>query len=691
MMRQMGLLARCLLIAICLISASGAQERHIIVQNLAPLDREEWVHAVIPFPPGEVPDLPDLHVEGRPTVWQEFGARWPDKSLRQAICLFPLHMRSLEEKSLQLVAGKGPELPDRGFALDLESIEVIVEKGGETHRAQPDLVKVLEENAARRVGLLRCRVGDTGIVAELTIEIYAGQAHAYLGLGFFFSDPESEAMQIDLDELRVETKGMALILRHAAVHGVQQQNSTTGSRVSLLRNTYLGDGQGIRRLGALVPPLREDNSIRNLTWGAASICPPLAATDWRNSGALGAFGYVPDFPPWLNESSVRTALARRHAAFVRMSQSAVEKGDPFRDDGFGLARFAGQTGDQSDFGVVKMQAVAGTGIPSFLFEVEFGVLKEGCRPVHFFEADGEPVQAAEHPDWVVWDGRTHWHQNVSIDRLGKSHPGPRWERHGWTGKDRQHWSSNYISAFYLLTGEPQIRLELENEVQLYLAAQTLRPELTTSGPGAPRGAGRTLLSACWLYLCTGDERVLNRMRRRMHEIYIPSWHGRNYAKELMRPYAVGPKDPRLLAGKYESWTPWQDSLAVVGFAAYHRITGDAAALELVDGLALNCLRHAWQIDSKGRALIAMAMRVKPDGQILSEAERRDPEQLSWSYNTAFSEWSVAALELGRQAAIRHSEADLEAWAEKLQAAMRAGRYRPKDGWYDRFSEWDAIR
>ncbi|MHC5063853.1 MAG: hypothetical protein ACYTG5_07750 [Planctomycetota bacterium] len=687
----MGSFGARLLIGLSLACALHAQERRVIVQNLAPLDREEWVHAVVPFPRGEVAKLPELHLEGRPTVWQEFGARWPDGSLRQAICLFPLKLRSLEERSLKLVEGKGPDLPAQGFALDLESIEVIIEKDGKTHRTQPDLVDVLEENPARRVGLLRSRVGDTGVVAELTIEVYAGQAHAYVGLAFFFSDPESEAMQIDLDELRVETKGMALILRHANLHGVIQKNSPGGSRLSLLRNTYLGDGQGIRRLGALVPPLREDNSIQNMTFGAASVCPPLAATDWRDTGALGAFGYVPEFPPWLNESSIRTALARRHATFVKLSGSPAEQGNPFRDDGFGLARFAGQTGDQSDFGVVKMQAVAGTGIPSFLYEVEFGVLKEACRPVHFYEADGEPVQAADHPDWVVWDGRTHWHQNVSIDRLGKSHPGPRWERHGWTGKDRQHWSSNYISAFYLLTAEPQIRLELENEVQLYLAAQTLRPELTTSGPGAPRGAGRTLLSACWLYLCTGDERVLERMRRRMHEIYIPSWHGRDYSKESVRPYAVGPKDPRLLAGKYESWTPWQDSLAAIGFAAYYRITGDEAALELVDGLALNCLRHAWTIDKNGRALIAMAMRFKPDGLVLSDAERADPEQLSWSYNTAFSEWSVAALELGRQAAIRHSEPELEAWAERLQKAMRAGRYRPKDGWYDRFSEWDAIR
>ena len=79
-------------------------------------------------------------------------------------------------------------------------------------------------------------------------------------------------------------------------------------------------------------------------------------------------------------------------------------------------------------------------------------IRDRCRPVHFYETDASPVDPANHPDWVVWNGRTHWHGDVSKDRLGKPVPEPRSEAHGWTGKDRQHWSSNYLAAYALLTG-----------------------------------------------------------------------------------------------------------------------------------------------------------------------------------------------------------------------------------------------
>ena len=79
--------------------------------------------------------------------------------------------------------------------------------------------------------------------------------------------------------------------------------------------------------------------------------------------------------------------------------------------------------------------------------------------------------AKNHPKWVVWTGRAHWHCGMSKDRLGKPCPEPKSDTHGWKPKDRQHWSSNYLCAFYLLTGKHWALREIQNEVQLYLAAQ----------------------------------------------------------------------------------------------------------------------------------------------------------------------------------------------------------------------------
>ena len=44
------------------------------------------------------------------------------------------------------------------------------------------------------------------------------------------------------------------------------------------------------------------------------------------------------------------------------------------------------------------------------------------------------------------------------DRLGKPSPEPKYESHGWTGKDREHWSSNTLGAFALLRRRPSAEI-----------------------------------------------------------------------------------------------------------------------------------------------------------------------------------------------------------------------------------------
>ena len=74
-----------------------AQQRNITVQNLSPFSRHEWVSTVVPFAKGEVHGQPDLHIGKGATIWQPIGSRWNDGSLRQVLCLFPIHMSRLSE------------------------------------------------------------------------------------------------------------------------------------------------------------------------------------------------------------------------------------------------------------------------------------------------------------------------------------------------------------------------------------------------------------------------------------------------------------------------------------------------------------------------------------------------------------------------------------------------------------------
>lgn len=670
--------------------AAQAPAREIVLQNLSPFARRQGVAVVVPFAQGIAKTNPRLMAGDFRTVWQPFGARWPDGSWRQALCLFQAEVPRLSELRVPLLAGDTTYEAQK-IAMPAAAITFVVRRGQSVERVRPKRIRDLEANAMRRVELQRARIGKTGLVAELTVTAWRDQRHADVSLAVFFSDPDTPDMQRKFDEIAVECRGMGIVLRHAGYLGVQQAMTRYGSRAVLLRNQTLGDGQGLRRVGAMVPPPDGDR-IGDETLRAVAVAPLLGASSWRGTQAFGPFGVVPAPPPWLAGTKLRMHFAARHKAFTTRERPG---GDPFGVGPHGLQRMAGQTGDQADFGVCKLSPVAWSGVPSMLLEVEASVLQEACRPVHFFEADASPVDPADHPDWVVWSGRTHWHGSVSKDRLGKPAQAPNPETHGWTGKDRQHWSSNYLGAYALLTGAHWARLELDNEARLYLAGQTLDPKYTTSNAGAPRGAGRVALAAAWNLCATDNEKLRTRMDQRMDRVYFEQWLGREFAPARVRPMAVSGPDDRLLRGKHPFWNPWQDAIAAVGFAAQHRMTGNARARQLAEALAVNVVEHGWLIDARGNQ-VAMAMRwLKGAPFTTAQWRSRDETLVQWAFGSSYSEWSIGAVEIARVAARRDGRTKVQQKAETIQQTWRSQRRPPAAnypylGGIDRFGEWDAT-
>lgn len=665
-------------------AAAATAARTIELQNLTPHARSEVVAAVVPFARGECSGIPSLHVDGRATAWQPFGLPWPDGSVRQALCLFRADLAANATASVRLTAGAGPEPTD---AFDELPAEILVRATTDLGTFEGPLPRreFLEDHALRKVELRGARLGSTGLVAELIVHHARGDAHAYVDAAVFFSDPGTQAMQCVVKELAFETKGMALLFRHPGRHAVKQQTTASGSRVVLLEDQVLGDGQGLRRCGALLPALGAD-ARRDGSTKAAVLGPVRAGTSWSGTGAFGPFGEPAKLPPWLDRANSQQALAARHAAFA-----ATEKPqpDPFANYEFSGTRNAGQTGDQMDFGLVKLSLQAATGWLGFVHEVEASVLQEACRPVHQFEADGRMVRAKDHPEWIVWSGRTHWHPEVSKDRLGKPVPEPPFETHGWTGKDRQHWSSNYLGAFAQLTGAHWARRELAHEVELFLSGETIDPNRSTSGTDAPRGAGRTHLAACWMALVTGDAALVQRMHERLDRVNHAQWAGRELPKDAVRTMQIHSPDARMLGGAVRYWAPWQDALAAAGFAAAHRVTGNEKARELAEALATTVVRHGFLVDDK-ECIVATALQWL-DGKPLSPEQQRDPACALWSYGTGFNEWALGAVELARAVAVRDGDEAMRQRAEGIQRRVRAGQRRPGDGLLDRLSEWDALR
>jgi hypothetical protein len=315
--------------------------------------------------------------------------------------------------------------------------------------------------------------------------------------------------------------------------------------------------------------------------------------------------------------------------------------------------------------------------------------------VHFFEADGSPVEPARHPEWVVWSGRTHWHPEVSKDRLGKPVPEPPFEHHGWSGKDREHWSSNYLGAFALLTGSHWARAELENEARLYLAGQTIDPKLSTSYAGAARGAGRTALAAAWSLLATGNETLRQRMNERIDQVYYREWAGREMPEGKVRAMTFCAPDPRMLLGKFTYWNPWQDAIAAVGFGASHLVTGNPRARELAEQVALNVVRNGWRLTDSD-CEVAMAMRWQDGEPFTAEQIAANDVTLAHWGGGSFSEWSIGAVEIARQAALARGDSELNQKCLKIQHRVREMRRPPRSeapdlGGIDRLTEWDAVR
>lgn len=662
----------------------------LVLQNLAPYPRAEIAAVVVPFAPGAVREPPDLHVPGAPTAWVPFGARWPDGSLRHARCLFRVELAALEERRVALVAGPGPALPADELPACTVPLVVVAKCRGREHRATPTTTAVLERSPLRTVELRTARLGDSGLVAELLLTQGRDQPFVALDAAVFHSDPNQPQFDCPLEQLAIESPTAPLAFRHAGRLGVRHEPLGQGTRAIWLERSSLGDGQGLRRLGAVLLRPAPDQPPPPAAV-AAALAPLCGATAWGPSGAFGAFGVVPELPPWLAGPNLRQHLATRHRAFVAGDQPG---GDPFAAGPLGPAKNAGQTGDQHDFGVVKLSLVAHSGLPSLLFEAEASVLQEACRPVHCFEADGSPVLPERHPDWVVWSGRTHWHPEVSRDRLGKPAPEPPFESHGWTGKDREHWSSNLLGSFALLTGAHWAIRELEHEARLYRAGQTLDPQLTTSGAGPARAAGRTQLAATWMYLATGDPLLRARIDARVDQIEYPQWAGRTLGSDRVRPFAVASPDARMLGGQTEYWTPWQEALAVLGFAAVFHTTGNPRARELAEVLSRNTLRFGYR--QEGPVWwIATALRWQ-DGRPLSAAEAGDPAAALWSHGTGFTEWSAGCVAIGGAAAIQAGETELAARAAAILRQLQAARVppaagTPDAGGIDRYAEWAAVR
>jgi hypothetical protein len=204
------------------------------------------------------------------------------------------------------------------------------------------------------------------------------------------------------------------------------------------------------------------------------------------------------------------------------------------------------------------------------------------------------VRAADHPDSLLFEGMPHpkWR-----DRLGREKdPDPRFARfregtsgsyrqetHGWNGFDEQHFTIDDLYAMHLFTGDPWVRSELEAVGEALLTYDFAKKAKTTQ---TSRGDGWCLRGFCLLHRALGDPKYLDAARNLVQGMEAER------SKGAMKFLHDNAPDPRHIEN-HPFEIPWQVAIAIDGLAAYHELTSDPVAKNMIVELADFLVKDCW--------------------------------------------------------------------------------------------------
>jgi hypothetical protein len=239
-----------------------------------------------------------------------------------------------------------------------------------------------------------------------------------------------------------------------------------------------------------------------------------------------------------------------------------------------------------------------------------GGYRMASRPCHHLELNGHQVDASKHPQLVYWDGRVHWNDRVSPDRLGKS--GGELVTDGWLGPDVEHAFCHVTIAAGRLTGSPLVQHLMEAQARVFRLQWTTDPALIyQSVPFAARAVGweADLALGLWRNL---EDRMLAEATKahwldRATKVLVPQlgslpgdlWDWR--------------RDDRI--GPGVRWMPWQQ-----GVGAYFLVlAGDVSAIARSRRWGARCSRgraRAYWLNGKewtARDVVAQDGAAVPSG------------------------------------------------------------------------------
>lgn len=241
-----------------------------------------------------------------------------------------------------------------------------------------------------------------------------------------------------------------------------------------------------------------------------------------------------------------------------------------REMGSGL--YPGQTGDQEDFGATKGTEAVTQFDPRWIYRALYSMQVDALRGFNHYEDNGEPLRAANHPNWWTWSFGTHWHTGVSPDRLGKvSSPIPMGT--GYSGWDDQHRTHNNLAALIALTDDPLLEDQVRFMVEVDRAAYSVRALYID----AARAQGRTAGALAQLISVLGEadaDALTEVMLQRLVGINSnPTLSVPGPMKVLSWGMPDGRKNVFLPSGERGRFVSlWEHGLAMVGLYAAWKLT-----------------------------------------------------------------------------------------------------------------------
>lgn len=429
--------------------------------------------------------------------------------------------------------------------------------------------EVLEHTSTRCVYSWRGFVPGTPVNVRLNVYVWDNDSTARLELFVGFG-----GTTIAKDQVSHLVQAIGLVSPHAMFVDRRRQigasdpaQRTDGTwQVTLSGRRAIGRGERLPFRGWIVPfPMGTGETLAAKAMAHGQVI--RVSAEW--AGHYSTQGQVPRLDR-------ATLLAMATRARDGSLSDATRRGDLYDQRPLGLAKYAGQTGAQDDFGVAQDAQALSLPDPRRVEDLLASLDGYWLRPFHNVDDRCLPIRFREHPEMRTWS-QVPERRVGSRDQVGWPESLPYvWPASGYSGIDDQHRSQELVTCLAHLVDSFELDQLLLDFVQVDLAQAMVWQDRTDS----PRAEGRCLSAWADMLGLVDEASELQAHATRRLQVLERHWVGRNLPDAAVRPLLLG-TSPELAGGH---GTPavvvWEHCIAAMGLWDWFRRTADLTAERL---------------------------------------------------------------------------------------------------------------